>query len=377
MNSEPIPPDEPNPEPPLVLPYEPEGEPPVIYPEAVRPAPKAQPHLGWAILWNLGFAVVLFGTLFAIVIGAVIVLLAMGDQRIKAMGGEGEPAIPRPLADTLAISFPIGYLAGLAFAWLALRVVVGRDWPRQIGLRRPALLHVVLVIVALPGFIIASDFVAKVFVGLLGSDEGESQSKMLRDLFLSFPWWFAVFAIGVCPGVVEELWCRGFLGRGLVGRYGWPLGIALTSLFFGMLHMYPLSYVIVTATMGIGLHLVYLATKSLWASMLLHTLNNSIAALASIEVISGVRMDRNLAANPILAGILAFGLLVFVGVALGTGRARVVPIDPSLPTWLPPFPGVAHPPPGANGVMRAGRTSPVALICAVASSIALVVLLLH
>lgn len=377
MNSESIPPDEPKAEPPLVLPYEPEAEPPVVHPEPVRPAPKAQPHLGWAILWNLGFAIVLFGTLIAIVIGAVIVLIAMGDQRIKNMGAEGEPAIPRPLADTLAISFPIGYLAGLAFALVALRVVVGRDWPRQIGLRRPALVHVVLVIVALPGFIIASEFVAATLIKLFGSGEGESQEKMLRELFLPFPWWFAVFAIGVCPGVVEELWCRGFLGRGLVGRYGWPLGIALTSLFFGMLHMFPIWYVIVTGTMGVGLHLIYLATKSLWASMLLHALNNSISALVSIGVISGGRMDRNLDANPLLAGLLAFGLLVFAGVALGTGRARVVPIDPTLPAWEPPFPGVAHPPPGANGVVRAGRTSPVALMGAIACCIALVFLLVH
>jgi hypothetical protein len=111
--------------------------------------------------------------------------------------------------------------------------------------------------------------------------------------------------------------------------------------------------------------------------MLLHALNNSISVLISIGAISGARLERNMDASPILAGMLALGLLVFVGVALATGRARVVPIDPSLPTWQPHFPGVAHPPPGANGVVRAGRTSPAALIFAMACSIALVAFLLH
>src|SRR5689334_21757132 len=130
MNSDSIPPDEPSPEPPLVQHYEPEAEPPVVQPEHIRPAPKAQPHLGWAILWNLGFAAVLVGTILASVMAVVIVLVVTGDQLIKGMGAEGEPIIPRPLADALAICFPIGYLAGLAFSLAALRVVAGRDWPR-------------------------------------------------------------------------------------------------------------------------------------------------------------------------------------------------------------------------------------------------------
>ena len=86
-----------------------------------RPArrSKAQPHLGWAVVWNLGFVIVLFGTLIAIVAGTTIVLVVIGDKRLKAAPAEGQPPIPPPLADALAIGFPIGYLAGLAFALLA------------------------------------------------------------------------------------------------------------------------------------------------------------------------------------------------------------------------------------------------------------------
>jgi hypothetical protein len=184
-----------------------------------------------------------------------------------------------------------------------------------------------------------------------------------------------VLEIGVGPGVVEELWCRGFLGRGLVGRYGWPAGILLASLFFGLLHMYPLGYVLVTAVMGVGLHLVYLASRSLWVPMVLHTLNNSLAVLLTVGVIPAGRLEQNLAAAPVLIPLLGACVLVFVGVAMATGRVRLVPADPSLPAWEPPYPGVADPPPGANAVLRAGRPSPVATVLAVAASGILVYLL--
>jgi len=338
---------------------------------------KPQPHLGWAILWNMGFAATLFGTIIGIVLMVVIALAVMGDPRLKQAGGEGDAQIPRPIADALAVSFPLAYLAGLVFAVVALRVVVGRDWTRQIGLRRPSGLHVLLVVIGLPGFVIGSELIARILMGLFGSGGGGNQEEMLRELFLPFPWWFAVLAIGIGPGVVEELWCRGFLGRGLVGRYGWVIGICLTSLLFGLLHVYPPWYVLVTATMGIWLHLVYLASRSLWVSMLLHAMNNGLVALLAVGALPGERLERNVNASPALIILLGLGLLVFVGVALATGRARLVAVDPLLPVWEPPYPGVIPPPSGSNAELRVGRSSPLAIICAIVTSAALIYLLIR
>lgn len=343
---------------------------PLVIPQRRRP--KAQPHLWWAILWNLGFAAVLFGAIIGIVVVAAVIMAVTGELAPRPGDQDG---IPRALADVLAVSFPVGYLAGLVFAVVALRVVVGRDWPRQIGLRRPPLLHVVLVVLGLPGFVLVSDGLARLLIEVFGSGEAAKQEQMLRNLFLPFPWWFAVLAIGIGPGVVEELWCRGFLGRGLVGRYSWPLGIFLTSLLFGLLHVFPPWYVVVTATMGVGLHLVYMASRSLWVPILLHTMNNSLSALVSIGTIPADRLERNAAGSPLLVFILAAGLLTFVGVAMATGRVRLVPADPSAPAWEPPFPGVAHPPPGANAALRTGPVSRVAVVFTMVSFLVLVFLL--
>jgi membrane protease YdiL (CAAX protease family) len=344
---------------PVVVPVGGPGAPP---PRPRRPVP--HPNLGWAILWNLGFAAVVFGSIIGLVLAAMVVLIVADDPAVKAAPATPNQ-IPRPLADVLAVGFVIAYVLGLIFSVIALRAVAGRDWPRQVGLRRPPAVFVLLTVVGLPGFVLISDGLARLLVSVFGNPESLNQDEVLRDVFGPFPWWFAVLAIGVCPGVVEEVWCRGFLGRGLIGRHGWAAGVVVTSLFFGLLHIFPPWYVIVTGAMGVGLHLVYLASRSLWIPILLHTLNNSLAALGMIRVLHLDRVDRNAQASPALVYLLALGLLAFVGVAMWTARVRVVPKDPDAPAWEPPFPGVAHPPPGANAVLRPGRVSGAAVVMAV------------
>src|SRR5208337_4060578 len=81
--------------------------------------------------------------------------------------------------------------------------------------------------------------------------------------FTQWPVWFGVLVVGLGPALNEELFCRGFLGRGLLGRYGTVGGILLTSLFFGLLHLDP-PHVVATFVMGCCLHFTYLMTRSLW-----------------------------------------------------------------------------------------------------------------
>ena len=349
---------------------------PLVIPSANPHAPtrKPQPGFGWSVLWTLGFAAVLYGTLIAIVLVAAVVLAAQGKS-VTPPPGAAANTVPPALADVLGVSIPVSYFAALLFSVLALRVVAGRGWHRQLGLHRLPVLHLLLALVALPGFVIVSDGISRVLMRVFGSDEVSGQEQVLQELFTSFPAWFAVLAIGVGPGVVEELWCRGFLGRGLVGRYGWPTGILLASLFFGLLHMWPPWYVLVTAVMGIGLHLVYLASRSLWVPMVLHTLNNSLAVLLSIGAIPSGGLEQNLAAAPVLIPFLGMVVLAFAGVAMATGRVRLSPADPSAPAWQPPYPGVADPPPGANAVVTHGRPNAAATVLAVVSSAVLVYLL--
>jgi hypothetical protein len=143
--------------------------------------------------------------------------------------------------------------------------------------------------------------------------------------------------------VGEELWCRGFLGRGLVGRHGVVLGVLASAFFFGLIHVDPLQGTM-AMLMGLWLHFVYLTTRSLWMPMLLHFLNNSVAVLASRVVWLNTISDSsgNLPWHLYLA---AGGLLLTTGYALFQSRARLQAAEGlAMPAWQPAYPGVEYPP---------------------------------
>jgi len=87
-----------------------------------------------------------------------------------------------------------------------------------------------------------------------------------------------LFFLAVVPAVGEEFMLRGLIGRGLVARWGVVCGVLITSCLFAGLHMYP-PHVAAIFPVGIMMHIAYLTTRSFWAPMLLHFMNNGIAAL--------------------------------------------------------------------------------------------------
>jgi len=239
----------------------------------------------------------------------------------------------------LAVGFAFTELLVIGFSWLALRVLVGRDWTRQCALRRPGLAHLVLVLASLPAMIlfanISYQLVRELFsktsiAGLPGMEE-------MMELLKGWPALFAVLVIGVGPGIGEELWCRGFLGRGLVGNFGWIGGVILTSFFFGLIHVDP-SQGTMAMLLGVWLHFVYITTRSLWMPMLLHFLNNSLAILANhLPFLEA--LDLPLKAIPwhlFPATLLALGA---IGFALFQSRSRL-----EGGFWRPAYPGVEYPP---------------------------------
>ena len=107
--------------------------------------------------------------------------------------------------------------------------------------------------------------------------------KALNSVFGAFPWPLTVLAVAIGPGVVEEFWCRGFLGRGLSARYGLVTGVLLTSILFALMHVDP-SLLLPIALMGAYLHFVYFVTRSIWAPILLHAMNNGVSILLALTL---------------------------------------------------------------------------------------------
>ncbi len=248
-------------------------------------------------------------------------------------------------------------LFGLGMGNLFLCLTAGFDWSRRVWARGRVAYSLALLL----GFFTP---VAGLYLGLgaiidrlfpPGTTAAPSGMEEMMKMITDWPLPLAVFIIGVMPGFSEELWCRAFLGRGLVGKHGYFWGVLTTSFLFGLIHIDPRQGAM-AAVLGVVLHYVYLMTRSLWVPMLLHFANNSLAVVLSRLTHPVADVEK----NPEALGWLLFAAagLLFAAVcwAFYQTRARLVAPEGAYP-WQPPYPGVACPPAGSLTVVESPRPS--------------------
>jgi membrane protease YdiL (CAAX protease family) len=242
----------------------------------------------------------------------------------------------------------LAQILSILMAWLVIRLIVGKEWPRILALHRPSLAHLFLALIGLPGLILVGMSVDALAKQVLPSIFDLEDAMAM---FGKWPWPVAVLIIGVGPGIGEELWCRGFLGRGLVGRHGFLIGVLLTSLLFGLIHIEP-RQALAAFVIGIGLHFSYLASRSILVPMLLHFGNNSLSILSMhIPALKSLDTPPEQIPLPIYgAGIL---LVAVVGWAFYQSRARLAdyPAEETI-AWRPAFAGVEYPPAGSETTVQ-------------------------
>jgi membrane protease YdiL (CAAX protease family) len=343
------------PEPPLVIRVD--ADVPLVIPVEPPKAVPPRPGFWLGCLLTLGYWLSLIAPMVAVV--AVAVVWHMLSEEKGEL--DAQPVI--------AVATPVAYVGGILFSVVVIRIAVGRGWTRELGLRRCPPAQLALAVLVLPAFMIMSEVLAKLvkpidapIFQLIGFGETGDLAVAMEKLLSGWHWSFVVLALGVCPGLGEELWCRGFLSRGFVTRYGWVGGVALTSAFFGILHLWPPSYVLVTAAMGAGLHFTYLVSRSLWVPIAVHLLNNSFAALVSIKAIPTEAIEKATTDQPVLIVSLAAGLFVAAGLAMWTARARLVNEDgtPARPVDR----GVVVPPRGTGMTVVDSAPRPVWAVAA-------------
>jgi membrane protease YdiL (CAAX protease family) len=349
-------------------------------PGGVPPLPEAggdperpkKPQPGFWLALLLCIAFVFFTQVPGGLVAAGIVFVAiMRDPRAAGPGGGSlDDLLKSPLyAWSLLIAMIIAEFLVVSVAWLVTRLMVGRDWPRQLALRRPGWAHLVLAVFSAPALALAADGCYRLLGTYLHvpslSDLGLPGMEQAEQLSTRWPATLAVLLIGVAPALGEELWCRGFLGRGLVGRYGW-LGVVAASFFFGLIHGDPRQG-LMALVMGLWLHFSYLMTRSLLIPMVLHFLNNTLSILSARFVTDVPGLETNALQLPVYLWLSCGLLLAAVGWAMYRSRARLVGDDGGPPPWQPPFPGVAYPPPGsATRVAHPRPPLPMRLVVAAA-----------
>jgi membrane protease YdiL (CAAX protease family) len=422
--------------------------PPSVYTQTPSVAWKMplHPNFWWSLLWCV--AMLLMTQVLGGIVAIVVVAVAMV---FTSQGGAPPLGDPSQLMDLPIFQVAIGLGLGIAhvlmifFSLVILRIVAGRDWHREVAVRRPSLAHVGLVLIGVPAFIILANgsyFVVQevlefpsftdlagtvaflgaivaslvvmgfftlfvslvwgfdwatqvekaiprfgaIFLAVLGVGLFVGLTSGLYKLFVnvtvfigvprfgnsdmtgmmqainSWPLAIAVFLIAVMPGFSEELWCRAYLGRGLVGKHGYFWGVLLTSFLFGLIHIDPRQGTM-AMVLGVVLHYVYLMTRSLWVPILLHFVNNALAVILSrIPTVSTI--ENSPGDLPVGVFISAAFLLLAVCWALYESRARLV-MPEGVPHWKPEYPGVACPPAGDPTIVATPLPSLVSVLSVV------------
>jgi membrane protease YdiL (CAAX protease family) len=123
-----------------------------------------------------------------------------------------------------------------------------------------------------------------IFITLLGIDDGSQQpsdlgiDKVFQAADQNWLKMILVFvSIAVLTPIKEEILYRGILHRFLEQRHHFWIGLLVSSLVFGLLHVgFPYSAI----TMGIIFVLLYRLTHSLIPPIILHIIWNSFAAVS-------------------------------------------------------------------------------------------------
>lgn len=243
--------------------------------------------------------------------------------------------------------FAVSGIGSLIVALMALGKFHPHDVRKIIAWRWPSLLHTIISIaLPIPCFFLACSVSAvrlTVWDALSVSAIDWSFHEKAYIELAGEPFWLMLLIGCLLPALAEEIFFRAFVGRGLIKAYGVTAGVLLTSLIFGLFHVRP-GHVVFAFVFGIVLHFLYLMTKSLFAPMLLHALNNLLA-------FTEIRWEQSGFFNPtqdgsvyipvdvLLISLLTFSLLLFL---LGKTRCRwmVAGIRP----WTPGFVSAEMPP---------------------------------
>jgi membrane protease YdiL (CAAX protease family) len=328
------------------------------------------PILAWSVLWSVVFLLVnVVVSLVVLVVTIAVLAVSSGDMRgyLDSLAPQAksapaavaspdsptspdQPAAPKKspytpeLGRALMPAMFVTPVMLVLFGALMLRVSAGKEWTRVVGLRRPSFTQGFIALLGLPGLMLVATAVHALSRKVL---PGGGYQADLEAMFDAWPVWFGILVVGLGPGLCEELWCRGFLGRGNVGRFGVVVGVLVVSFLFGSMHLDP-PHVVATAVMGMALHFAYLMTRSLWVPMFLHTVNNSTGVLAT--KFKGV--DPTPSQAPWYLYAAAVLLLAAVAYALYRSRPRLVGTDGGPAPWKPDYPGVEHPPKDSGTLVR-------------------------
>ncbi len=121
---------------------------------------------------------------------------------------------------------------------------------------------------------------------MMGAPEENPWMKDMAEKVTDF--WFLVVAVVFCAPIVEEFLFRGFMFKGWMhSRIGVPGTILATSFLWTIIHIqYDLYGLAAIFSLGILLGTVRYISKSIWAPIWIHFLNNVLATYEMVRMMN-------------------------------------------------------------------------------------------
>ena len=127
------------------------------------------------------------------------------------------------------------------------------------------------------------------------------------ESFLNFDnIWMGLLLIAILPAIAEEFFFRGIVLNSFKKKYGAFVGIVASALIFGIYHMNWLQG-INAFILGLALGYIYVKTGSIFATMLIHFMNNAYGVLASFFPV--LSFENNTILNYVLL-IISIGVVI-------------------------------------------------------------------
>jgi membrane protease YdiL (CAAX protease family) len=285
----------------------------------------------------------------AVVVGVVMVagfLLTVGTDP----EGTGAVGLTKVLLafmrDHLIVILGVAQLATVVFALLAIRLRVRPHGLSRLGWQLPWVGHWLLVALLMPPLWLMCSTLQHAMFQVFPS-AGSEMADLMNSLSQA-PLPILVLVIGFGPAIGEELLFRGLIGRGLVARRGLVQGIIVTSVLFGIMHLNAGQSVGVIP-LGLAMHFVYVTTRSFWAPVTLHLINNGFSVVL-LKLSDDLPLDQMGGGETtgVPAHLLVASAAMVTAIAILLWQTRIQFILPDGSEWNPGYVSTEVPPAEAD-----------------------------
>ena len=207
-------------------------------------------------------------------------------QRFAKMAVAGLPAADRGAGvwAALLVLSVVTYVVLLAAALVGVKLKRAKLAP-ALGFRRARLWPVVGLVAGGVWIGFSVDIAYSILTGALKVKMPNTNAQLLSSGAKTPFGLIAVFLlVGVIAPVAEEVLFRGVVFSGLRDSWGEGWAIVVSSVLFGVIHLQPL-VMIPTAILGLLLAKIFSMTRSLWASIALHSAYNTTILLFGLLVL--------------------------------------------------------------------------------------------